>query len=125
MMKLEHPQEVEVWYVIPAIKREIAKSLINDYGLSQKKVAEALGITESAVSQYINMKRASEVEFDDSFKQIIRQAAKNVLEGKASMVREIQMICSEFRRTREICELHKKYGVVYQEDCKACEGYYD
>jgi len=62
MMKLEHPQEVEVWYVIPAIKRELSKSMMKDNGLSQKNVATLLGVTEAAVSQYINSKRANEVE---------------------------------------------------------------
>lgn len=125
MMKLEHPQEIEVWYLIPAIKREIANSLISVYGLSQKKVAELLGLTESAISQYVNSKRANEVEFNDTFKAMINQAAKEVMEGKHTMVREIQRICSEYRKSRDICQLHKKFGVVYQENCKACEGYYD
>ena len=125
MMKLEHPQEIEVWYVIPAVKRELAKSMINDYELSQKKVAEVLGLTESAVSQYINLKRAHELEFNDEFKALIKESAKEVMEGKHGMVRAIQMICDKYRRTKGICDAHKKFGVVYQENCKACEGYYD
>ncbi len=125
MMKLEHPQEIEVWYVIPAVKRELANSMIKDYGLSQKKVADVLGLTESAVSQYVNSKRAHELEFNDEFKTLIKESAKDVMEGKHSMVRAIQMICDKYRRTKEICDVHKKFGVVYQENCKACEGYYD
>lgn len=124
MMKLEHPQEVEVWYVIPAIKREFALTMIKDYGMKQKQVASALGITESAVSQYINSKRAHDINFKDNFKMMIKQSAKEIIDKKSSMIREIQMICHNYRQTRDICELHKKYGLVYEADCKACEGYY-
>ena len=125
MMKLEHPQEVEVWYVIPGIKKELTLSMIKDYGMKQKQVANILGITESAVSQYINSKRANDIVFNEHFKQMIKQSAKEIVDRKSSMVREIQMICYNYRQTRDICELHKKYGLVYEDDCKACEVYYD
>ncbi len=124
MMKLEHPQEIEVWYIIPAIKRELAKSMLVDYGLNQKQIAGMLGITESAVSQYLNSKRAMDVEFTNEFRDMIKQSAKGAIESKASMVREIQRICSEIRKSKFICEIHKKHGIVYQETCQACEGLY-
>ena len=61
VMKL--PQEIEVWYVIPAIRREFAKGLIKK-GLKQREVARMLGVTDAAVSQYFSSKRGSEVRFN-------------------------------------------------------------
>ena len=40
------PQEIEVWYLIPALRKELARIFIKDYGLAQKKAAELLGISE-------------------------------------------------------------------------------
>jgi predicted transcriptional regulator len=46
------PCEIVVWYVLPVVRREIAKSLVSDFGLNQRTAAGKLGITEAAVSQY-------------------------------------------------------------------------
>ena len=59
------PQEIEVWYVLPALRREYAKVLIKEHKLSQKGVAEILQVTESAISQYLTGKRASKVKFSE------------------------------------------------------------
>ena len=32
------PQEVEVWYIIPALRRELAKSMVEDYKMMQNKI---------------------------------------------------------------------------------------
>ena len=55
------PQEIEVWYLIPALRKELARIFIKDYGLAQKKAAELLGISGAAVSQYVKEKRAKEI----------------------------------------------------------------
>ena len=39
-MQNQMPQEIEVWYTIPALRRELAKSMIEDFKLSQKQVSE-------------------------------------------------------------------------------------
>ena len=48
MQKL--PQEIEVWYLIPAIRAELAKELLKE-GINQTKIASILNITNAAVSQ--------------------------------------------------------------------------
>ena len=53
---MKPPCEVIVWYVIPTIRAELAKELVK-MGMSQKDISERLGITQSAVSQYIKDKR--------------------------------------------------------------------
>jgi hypothetical protein len=45
------PQEIEVWYIIPAIRKELAKRLVQHHEVAQKDVAELLGVTEAAISQ--------------------------------------------------------------------------
>jgi uncharacterized protein len=52
------PQEIEVWYVIPAVRRELARILTSKHGLSYEKTGNVLGISKAAISQYQKNKRA-------------------------------------------------------------------
>jgi len=62
------PQEIEVWYIIPAIRRKLAKILTEEYGLTQEKAANILGVSKAAVCQYLSKKRAMNVKFPSGIK---------------------------------------------------------
>ena len=47
------PQEIEVWYVIPAIRKQLAKALVGEHKLPQKQVADIMGVSSAAISQYL------------------------------------------------------------------------
>ena len=49
------PQEIEVRYILPALRKELAIELSKD--MKQKEVANILNITQSALSQYHKEKR--------------------------------------------------------------------
>lgn len=51
------PQEVEVWYIIPTIRKLMAQHLIEKYSFSYEKTGRALGVSKAAVSQYVHEKR--------------------------------------------------------------------
>mgnify|MGYP003303034494 CR=1 FL=1 len=67
---MKPPCEVVVWYVIPAIRSELAKELLN-LGMRQKDVSELMDITQPAVSQYITDKRGSGIKLDDNVRKMI------------------------------------------------------
>jgi len=46
--------------ILPVVRAEISRELINRYGLTQIEVAKKLGITQAAVSQYISRMRAKD-----------------------------------------------------------------
>ncbi|MHA1542973.1 MAG: transcriptional regulator [Candidatus Hodarchaeales archaeon] len=75
------PCEIIVWYILPAIRCEIAKRLIENYGLTQRKVAEKLGITEATVSRYVSGKRGSSEVFNNSILDMINESANRIFEG--------------------------------------------
>ena len=41
---MKTPCEIIVWNIVPIIRKEFAKNLIENHGLNQRKVAEKLGI---------------------------------------------------------------------------------
>ena len=105
------PQEIEVRYILPAIRRELARIFIQEYKLSQKETASILGLTEAAVSQYQHSKRAKEVVFSEKVIDEIRVSAKRILADK-SMHRQTLMAemfrVSNLTNVKQIlCDLHR------------------
>jgi len=70
-----------VWYILPLIRKEFAKSLIKDRGLTQRKAAEKLGITEAAVSQYVSKKRGDLKVKDVGLRREIKESTKRIMKG--------------------------------------------
>ena len=69
---MKPPCEIVVWYVIPAIRSELAKDLLA-LGMKQKDVSELMDITQPAVSQYITDKRGSGIELSPNVKEMVKE----------------------------------------------------
>ncbi|MBR5999165.1 MAG: transcriptional regulator, partial [Candidatus Methanomethylophilaceae archaeon] len=51
------PCEIVVWYLLPTIRKGMARELVANHGYTQSKVARTFGVTDAAVSQYLRNKR--------------------------------------------------------------------
>ena len=116
------PQEIEVWYLIPALRKELSKIFIKDYGLAQKKAAELLGISEAAVSQYIKEKRAKDVKFINSELKIIKSTADKIVKDKKNSMKYLYEACITFRGSNTVCNLHRKHNKDIPAKCTICMG---
>ncbi len=119
-MKLQviQPQEVEVFYVLPAIRSRMASAL-KGQGMKQKDIAELLCVQESTVSQYLSSKRAADVKFNSAIDKEISTAAKKI-KTKEGLIRETQRILELVRKDKGVlCGLHKAVSDVPQ-GCNAC-----
>jgi len=114
------PQEIEVWYIIPALRRELAKLFVKDYNLSQKESAQILSITEAAISQYLKSKRAIEVKFSDKELAEIKKVAKKIVDNPDSLMEVLYKLCLSFRGSDTICDLHKIKDCNVAKDCEIC-----
>ena len=112
------PQEIEVWYIIPAIRREIAKEM-KSLGVSQVKISKTLGITNAAVSQYLSKKRAKDIKFPGIINQKIKAASKRLKDEPEKITLEIQTIVGQIRNSGILCNYHKKYSSTTK-GCKVC-----
>lgn len=74
---MKPPCELVVWYVLPAIRSELAKSLLS-LGMKQKDVSQLMDITQPAVSQYITDKRGSGIKFNDEVNSLINDFASEL-----------------------------------------------
>ena len=113
------PQELEVWYIIPAIRRELCREMVKT-GSSQKEIAAQLGVTESAVSQYVHDKRANKVKFSPAFKAFSKETARKIVRGEISAFAAVQQLSRSLYPTREVCGLHTKFDKTVKKDCTVC-----
>ena len=103
------PQEIEVWYIIPTIRKELAKAMLKK-GLTQEKIASILGVSNAAVSQYMSRKRASKIHFIPKIKKEIEKSADKIARDNKAVVKEIQRLISLMRQVKYCCDVCKKYN---------------
>jgi len=116
---MDTPQEVEVWYVLPALRRELALAM-KKQGLKQNEIAKMLNITEAAVSQYFSSKRAAKVAFNGKLKAEIMLAAKRI-KNRCDRTKQLQGLLKMVRSEGVLCDLHKKYCDCHvQGKCGVC-----
>jgi predicted transcriptional regulator len=91
------PCEYIVWHGLPVLRKEIVKSMIENFGLSQKEAAERLGITSSAVSQYLSGKRANPDITDKAVLYEIDKSAERIIKkGNGVIISETCRLCKFF-----------------------------
>ena len=100
----KHPQEIEVWYVLPAVRKELVRAL-KVAGHSQKKIAELLNVTESAISQYLKEKRGKTADLSQDVKDFVDKAALKI-KDKTTAYRQIQDICKYIKESKALCQIH-------------------
>lgn len=104
------PQEIEVWYIIPAVRKEMARLLTKTHGLSYEKAGAALGISKAAVSQYLSNKRANKVCLNTKTKAEVKKSAEKIFENPKVAMLEIQRILKFMKENRSSCDVCKKYN---------------
>jgi len=104
-MKL--PCEQALWYLLPQIRSDLARELIK-MGISQKGTANLLGLTPSAVSQYVHKKRAGKVRMSRDYKKNLKKVAEDIIRSKDE--KEIsRLICACCKEARSLdTSLRKK-----------------
>jgi hypothetical protein len=112
------PQEIEVWYIIPAIRRELAKCMVEKRKLTYEKAGRILGISKAAISQYLNNKRASRVKLHDKAKREICKSCEKLSKDKSNAVTEITKILETIRKKQWYGSVCKKMINDELQDCK-------
>lgn len=118
---MKPPCEMVVWYVIPAVRSELAKELLK-LGMKQKEISKLLDITQPAVSQYISDKRGHGVKFNEEIQALVKEFAEDLSEGRATerdIVPRTCQICKMVKSEDIMCQLHKeKDNIPF--NCSAC-----
>ena len=116
--KIIHPQEIEAWYILPLIRKELACAMKKE-GLDQKEIANLLSVTEGAISQYINNKRGNDFKIDKKMKEKFSESAKIITNNKTKIFDEVQLLLKELWDEGVVCTVHKAKSWC-PDECKVC-----
>jgi len=117
MALMDVPCRAVVWYLLPALGAELAKEMKED-GMTQNEIAEKLGVTPSAVSQYLKKKRGSEIKFGTKSAKMVKQLAKSLKNG-TGCISSVCNVCRTARSERVLCKIHEKQ--IGSCGCKECK----
>ncbi|MFA6462297.1 MAG: hypothetical protein WCV90_08600 [Candidatus Woesearchaeota archaeon] len=120
--KLIFPQEIEVWYVLPTIRKRLALRLV-EKGWSQTEVAKLMHLTGAAISQYKKEKRAKNEIFCGEMDKEIDQSVKTILQDRTKLYTEIVRLNQQVRDKGIICKLHKEKSLLEKKElpCPNCD----
>ncbi len=124
-IKLMTPQEIEVWYILPSIRKEFAKVMV-EKGMSQKDVAKKLHLTEPAISQYLKEKRANDVKFNAQVKSEVKKSVDKILKENSPhiLICELQRMLSVVKQEMVLCDVHKKLDASLPANCDHCKKFW-
>ncbi|MDD4498702.1 MAG: transcriptional regulator [Methanosarcinaceae archaeon] len=107
--------EIMVQKVLPAIRAELSRVMISDYGCTQQDVAEVLELSRAAVSQYVSEKRGAEIGFSEETQAEIKKFAALLLENELSYQVKVEGMCN-------VCKFVQKSGWLYKNapEAKSC-----
>lgn len=118
------PQEIEVWYIIPAIRRELCKSLVNDYGFTLEKAGEAVGVSKSAVSQYISKKRGKSITLPKAVISQVKVSAKKIFLKESDAFHQIMSLLRVCKIQGVGCLACRKFNKGVVDRCKGDHSSY-
>jgi len=116
MIPQKHPQEIEVWYILPAIRKELVR-VFKTKGKNGKEIAGLLGLTPAAVSQYGKDKRGG-AELPQEVRGYILECSEKITNSKTAY-REIQNIVGYIKETKALCKIHLLFEDEL-DDCDVC-----
>ncbi|MBT3865517.1 helix-turn-helix domain-containing protein [Candidatus Woesearchaeota archaeon] len=105
-LKVIHSQEIEAWYVLPLIRKELALAMKQE-GLDQKSIAKLLGVTAAAISQYVNNKRGNDYNLDEHLKVDFINSAKIIRKDSSLIFSEVQKLLKILWKEGIVCKIHR------------------
>ncbi len=100
-MGIIFPCEIVSWQVLPAVRKEMTRYLVNDKHIARKDVSKKLGITEAAVCQYLKSKRGSTYKFSKNNLEKIQKLADKLAESDTGF-ESMCFICKQFDSPQEM-----------------------
>lgn len=116
------PCEIMVQKVLPAIRAELARTMMQELEMSQQDIAGRLGVSKAAVSQYASSKRGADTDFSDNIKADLRAFASNVAgsDDTTQLIDDFCEVCKKIQNSGWLCREHQGSSEFIHEDCTHC-----
>lgn len=121
------PAEIEARTSVPAIRALVARKLTNEHHLAQQQVANLLGITQAAVSNYLRGRRGGIFQDHDLVRihGIVAEICNMLVSDDTppKIIAKFNEACEVIRRNRLLCDIHKQMDPTLDvESCHVCDG---
>lgn len=120
------PCEIAAKAVVPTIRAMVAKKLNQAYHMKQNDIANLLGITQSAVSQYLNNVRGKAIDLEgvEEIEPIVKDLVHIIIAKRPNT----RFICAKYceacriiREKRMLCSLHQRLDPTFDiSNCDIC-----
>jgi len=106
------PCEVGVKTVLPAIRAEMARDLVEKHGMKEQQAAKILGLSQSAISRYATKNRGNIITIEDvpEVQKLIDQMINLLLHESHQTTEILRLFC-------ETCKVIRQKGLM----CQFCQ----
>ena len=116
------PCEIVVWCVLPMIRREVARELVQTHGMSQAEVARRFGVTDAAISQYLKRKRGGSVDVEgtplyEDFLREVSVSANRIAADEAEFYDEMCRLCGVAKSSGLLAVIYKMQTGTFPPKC--------
>lgn len=119
---MKPPCELAVKEFLPSLRAAVVRELSESHNMKQTDIADALGITQASVSQYLNVERGKEDRFTlEGYHEKVKEIADAIALHKTSkkaVLHSVCMLCAELRKSEEFCQVHQ--DIAHIEGCDIC-----
>lgn len=112
---MKPPCMVVVRYILPAIRAQIAKELVERYGLKRSEVAKKMVVTPAAVTQYLEGIRGGQaiylIEGSEKIAEMVSQTADSLVKNDTEICEVLELICNicqVMMSSGLLCEMHQE-----------------
>jgi hypothetical protein len=121
------PCEVGVKTVLPSVKAAMAREIVTNRGLNEQQTAELLGLSQSAVSRYVNKERGNmllTLENSTEILALINQMVAVLIKepnNKPEVLKLFCQTCQAIRKKGLMCpHCQKEMPQQWAENCMFC-----
>ena len=120
------PCEVGVRTVLPAVKALMARTIVEKHGMKEQQAADILGLSQSAVSRYVNKGRGNLMSIENvpEVQKLIEEMTHYILnepQKKQEILTLFCVTCKTIRKKGLLCPLCKsKMNETWAESCTFC-----
>lgn len=121
---MKQPLELISERVLPTLRGLVVRRLLDHHDMTQTEVADAMGLTQAAVSHYHNASRGRDPEVVERIPQLESHAAalaERIAAGatQPEQVAYISEVCREIQESQAFCEFHLETS-RYEGACNVC-----
>jgi len=113
-------------YLLPALKRTLVQTLVEEYGYTQKDVAKLTGMDKSLVSRYMSNQRGGQMDLAGNqlavarVRELCRDIVDKRVDGYGIWLR-LYEISFELMAAKGLCRYHEKLDAsVVASKCQIC-----